>query len=68
MKAVGVLVIGLGLIMIVIGIQGTQHQVLADMKSLNPKLRTATKTSNKSANAEGTIKRAGPGPGGPNPV
>lgn len=53
--------------MIIIGIQGTQHQVLADMKSLNPKLRTATGTSNVSANAGSTIQRAGPGPGGPNP-
>jgi hypothetical protein len=43
-KAIGVLVIGLGLIMIVIGVMGTQGQVLADLKSVNPKLRQATNT------------------------
>lgn len=66
MKAIGVLIIGLGLILIVIGVQGTQSQVLADMKQLNPKLRTATDTSN--ANTPGsTVQRAGTTPGGPNP-
>lgn len=39
-KAIGVLVIGLGLIMIVIGITGTQRQVLADLKAVNPNLRS----------------------------
>ncbi len=66
MKAVGVLIIGLGLILIVIGVQGTQSQVLADMKQLNPKLRAATSTAN--VNTPGTtVKRSGTTPGGPNP-
>lgn len=47
-KAVGVLIIGLGVIMVVIGIQGTQSQLLANLKTLNPKLRTLTGTSNAS--------------------
>lgn len=46
MKALGVLVIGLGLVMIVIGVMGTQSQILSDMKSLNPKLRQLTGTKN----------------------
>jgi hypothetical protein len=46
-KAIGVLVIGLGLILIAIGTTGTQSQVLADLKSVNPKLRqAATQGSN----------------------
>jgi hypothetical protein len=44
-KAIGTLVIGLGLIMIVIGVTGTQSEVLADLKAVNPKLRSATGTS-----------------------
>lgn len=44
MKALGVLIIGLGLILIVIGVMGTQSTVLADLKSINPKLRQATNT------------------------
>lgn len=43
-KAIGVLVIGLGLIMIVIGVTGTQHSVLTSLKSINPKLRSGTNT------------------------
>lgn len=46
MKALGVLVIGLGLVLIVIGVMGTQTQILNDMKSLNPKLRQLTGTKN----------------------
>lgn len=63
MKAVGVLIIGLGLIMIVVGIQGTQHKILTDMKGLNPKLRAATGTTN-ATTTESTAKRAGSNPGG----
>jgi hypothetical protein len=44
-KAIGILVIGLGLIMIAIGVMGTQSQVLADLKAVNPKLKSATGTS-----------------------
>lgn len=43
-KAIGILVIGLGLVLVVIGIMGTQHQVLANIKSVNPKLRSGTNT------------------------
>jgi hypothetical protein len=45
MKAIGVLIIGLGLILVVIGIQGTQGSVLTALKSVNPKLRTVTQTT-----------------------
>lgn len=44
MKIVGVFAIGLGLILIVIGITGTQSQVLADIKSISPTIRNATNT------------------------
>lgn len=63
MKAVGVLIIGLGLLMIVIGVQGTQSQVLADLKGINPKLRNLTGTSN-----AGTTGNAQAGPLNPGPV
>ena len=33
------------MIMIAIGIMGTQSQVLADIKAINPKLRSATGTT-----------------------
>jgi uncharacterized protein YoxC len=56
MKAIGVLIIGLGLILIVIGIQGTQSKILDDIKNLNPALRSATGTTN---GAKATSKNSG---------
>jgi hypothetical protein len=44
-KPIGFLIIGVGLIMIVIGIMGTQSQILADIKAVNPKLRKSTGTT-----------------------
>jgi hypothetical protein len=64
-KAVGVLIIGLGLILIVIGVTGTQSNVLADMKGLNPKLRAATGTKNlPTTKTTGTTAKGGGTPGG----
>jgi uncharacterized protein YoxC len=45
MKAVGVLIIALGLIMIVVGIQGSQSTILQTLKSVNPTLRKQTGTT-----------------------
>jgi hypothetical protein len=53
-KAIGILVIGLGLILIAIGITGTQSQILADLKAISPKLRSATGTSSAAATTGGT--------------
>jgi hypothetical protein len=58
MKAIGVLVIGLGFVMIVIGIMGTQSKVLADLKAVNPKLRQATGTG---AKTKATANNSGGG-------
>lgn len=53
-KAIGILVIGLGLIMIAIGVMGTQSQVLADLKAVNPTLKAATGTSAATATSSTT--------------
>lgn len=58
-KAIGILVIGLGLIMIAIGVMGTQDQVLADLKAVNPKLKSATGTSAANAGAATTAGGTG---------
>jgi hypothetical protein len=63
-KALGVLIIGLGLIMIVIGVMGTQSQVLADIKNINPKLRQATGTPTTTAPSSNTGTGTNPASGG----
>jgi len=45
MKALGVLIIGLGLLMITIGVQGSQHTVLNTIKGIPPVLRKDTGTT-----------------------
>lgn len=39
MKALGIMIIGLGIVLIVIGVMGTQDTVLADLKAVSPALR-----------------------------
>jgi hypothetical protein len=57
-KAVGVLVIGLGILLIVMGIQGSQDKVLNAIKAVNPKIRTLTGTGTGTAeNSGGTLDK-----------
>lgn len=62
MKALGVLIIGLGLIMIVIGVKGSQHEVLSQIKTISPALRKATNTSGGPTQATTLPKTTGPAP------
>lgn len=65
MKAIGVLIIALGLIMIVIGVQGTQGQVLQTLRGINPVLRKQTGTGTGTTNSQPPSTAAQSGGGNP---
>lgn len=62
MKAIGVLVIALGLIVIVIGIQGTQGTILQTLKGINPVLRQKTGTGSETVQRQAASNQSGGGP------
>lgn len=62
-KAIGILVIGLGLVLIVIGIQGSQGKVLASLKSINPKLRSGIQGPGSNAGGTTATQPAQPNAG-----
>jgi hypothetical protein len=45
MKAVALMIMGLGVIMFVIGFKGSQHNILPIIKGVAPAARSATNTS-----------------------